>query len=172
MSAPDYFERLGLPRRFSVDPAAVEREYLARSRQLHPDFHQTGAAAEQRASLELTAALNEAYVTLRDPFRRADYLLKLLGGPTAQEEKNLDQAFLMEMMDLRERIEGAKAARQGLDAIEADLLARLDATAGEIGDTYSRFEGQPDKSPELVRVRQLLNAAKTIQSLLRDLRAD
>lgn len=172
----DYFERLGLPRRFSVDPDAVEREYLARSRELHPDFHQTGAAAEQRASLELTAALNEAYVTLRDPFRRADYLLRLLGGPTAQQEKNLDQAFLMEMMDLRERIEEARASRQGLDAIEADLTDRLAGIANQLAARFVLIEGQPDSAParadELVRVRRLLNAAKTMQSLLRDLRAD
>lgn len=171
----NYFERLGLPRRFSVDPAAVEREYLARSRELHPDFHHAGAAAEQRASLELTAALNEAYVTLRDPFRRAEYLLRLYGGPTAQEEKNLDQAFLMEMLELRERIGEAKAAGQGPGGIEDDLTARLTGVADQLAGHFARAEGLPDgpaRAAELVAVRHLLNAAKTIQSLLRDLRSE
>jgi molecular chaperone HscB len=159
-----HFERLGLPRRFSVDPAAVEREYLARSRQVHPDFHRLGPEAEQRASLELSAALNEAYLTLKDPFRRAEYLLGLLGGPTAQDEKNLDQVFLLEMMDLRERIEEAKSTRTGLDELERDLIGRLADLVTQLGD---RFDAS-----ERVVVRRLLNAAKTLQSLLRDLRAD
>jgi molecular chaperone HscB len=170
----DYFERLGLPRRFSVDPAVVEREYLARSRELHPDFHQTGSDAERRASLELTSALNEAYVTLRDPFRRAEYLMKLLGGPTAQQEKNLDQAFLTEMMELRERIEEAKASGQGVDELEADLTDRLADTANRLAGHFLRFEGLADAAPEraaeLLKVRRLLNASKTTQSLLRDVR--
>ena len=72
MSTPNHFERLGLPRRFSLSTAEVEREYLARSRAVHPDFHRLGAAGEERATTELSARLNEAYATLRDPFRRAN----------------------------------------------------------------------------------------------------
>ena len=34
-----HFDRLGLPRRFALDGAAVERQYLARSRAVHPDYH-------------------------------------------------------------------------------------------------------------------------------------
>jgi molecular chaperone HscB len=170
----ELFERLGLPRRFSVDPAVVEREYLARSRELHPDVHQIGSDVEQRASLELTAALNEAYVTLRDPFRRAEYLMKLLGGPTAQQEKNLDQAFLMEMMELRERIEEAKVSGHGIDELEADLSDRLADSANRLAAHFVRIEGISDAAPErvteLLNVRRILNAAKTIQSLLRDVR--
>ncbi len=64
----DYFDRLGLPRRFSLDAAELERAYLARSRAIHPDYHLAGSDAELAASLELSAAVNEAYNTLRDPF--------------------------------------------------------------------------------------------------------
>ena len=63
MEALSHFERLGLPRRFSLDPAQVEGNYLARSRELHPDYHHLGSTAQQRLSLEMSAALNEAYAT-------------------------------------------------------------------------------------------------------------
>lgn len=171
-----HFERLGLPRRFSVDASHIEREYLARSRAVHPDFHHLGTAAEQRESLESTAALNEAYLTLKDTFRRAEYLLGLFGGPTAQKEKNLDQAFLMEMMEYRERIEEAKAANGNLDAIEGELVGRLDALNGEVAARFRKLEESPLDTPaartESTAIRRLLNAAKTLQSLLRDLRFD
>src|SRR6478735_7752999 len=103
----DYYARLGLPRRFVVDAAALERAYLAHSRAVHPDYHAAGAAGDLAASTELSAAVNEAYNTLRDPFARADYLLGLLGGPPASQEKGVDAAFLAEVMDLRERVEDA-----------------------------------------------------------------
>jgi molecular chaperone HscB len=174
----DHFERLGLPRRFSVDPAAVEREYLARSRTVHPDFHSLGSLAEQRASLELTAALNEAYLTLKDPVRRAEYLLTLLGGPTAQQEKNLDQAFLMDMLDLRERIEGARASadRAGVAAIEAELSDLQAERMRQIAGLFDKLDGlpldHPDRTGLLTEIRRGLNAVRTIQSLLRDLQLD
>src|SRR4051794_17601998 len=97
----DPFEVLGLPRRFAVSADEVEARYLARSRQLHPDFHQLAPASEQRAALELTSVLNEAFATLRDPFKRAKALLALEGGPTAAERKEMAPAFLEEMLELR-----------------------------------------------------------------------
>lgn len=159
----DHFERLGLPRRFSVDIAAVEREYLSRSRDVHPDFHSLGTAAQQRSSLEATAALNEAYLTLKDPYRRADYLLGLLGGPSALEEKSLDQTFLMEMMEYRERQEEATTDRDR-EVLETELASRLD---GVLAGVAKEFDAT---APRLPWLRQQLNAAKTIASLLRDLR--
>ncbi|HEY2786704.1 MAG TPA: Fe-S protein assembly co-chaperone HscB [Fimbriiglobus sp.] len=157
----DAFERLGLPRRFSVDPVSVEREYLARSRESHPDYHATADAAGRQSSLEDTAALNEAYVTLTDPFRRADYLARLLGGTA---DKTQDQSFLMEMMETRERIEEIRAAGGSLVEIEGDLRSRLDTIAAGL---VAKFE-----KSDLAGVRKDLNAAKTIQSLLRDLSPD
>jgi molecular chaperone HscB len=169
---------LGLPRRFPVDPAAVEREYLARSRAVHPDFHRLGTSAEQRASLELSAALNEAYLTLKDPVRRLEYLLTIQGGPTAQQEKNLEQAFLMEMLDLRERIEQARASadRAGVAAIEGELTAmqadRVQQAAGLFDRLDELPQDHPDRTRLMAEIRRGLNAVKTIQTLLRDLRAD
>ena len=159
----DHFERLGLPRRFSVDASAIEREYLARSREVHPDFHSLGTAAQQRSSLEATAALNEAYLTLKDPYRRADYLLGLLGGPTAREEKSLDQAFLMEMMEYRERQEEATTDGER-STLESELSVRLDVVLAGVSKEFDAA------APRLAWIRQQLNAAKTIASLLRDLR--
>lgn len=174
----DHFERLGLPRRFSVDPAAVEREYLARSRAVHPDFHHAGTAAERRASLELSAALNEAYLTIKDPYRRAEYLLGLRGGPSAREEKNLDQTFLAEMLDLRERIEEVKASADpaALAAIEGELAGMRDDRMRAVAGQFDRYDGLPPDHPDRPRVltdiRRALNAVKTVQSLLRDVRPE
>ena len=109
--------------------------------------------------------------------RRAEYLLGLLGGPTGQQEKSLDQAFLMEMMEFRERIEGAKAGDPaGLDAIEAELTARnagqIEVIAGLFRKAEDLPEGDPQRAGLLVQARRTLNAVKTVRSLLRDLRLD
>jgi molecular chaperone HscB len=156
----DHFERLGLPRRFSLDPTALETAYLERSRAVHPDFHHQSSGGEQAASESLTAAVNEAYTTLRDPFRRAEHLLALLGGPTATEVKDIPPAFLMEMMDLREEIERADAAGKAIH--EADAKKRLDVIFAGLTPLFDRGE--------LVPIRKQLNAAKYLKGILRDLR--
>src|SRR3954454_8719783 len=125
MADMTHFERLGLPRRFRLDPAELERNYLARSREVHPDF--TG---DDPASLTESAALNEAYSTLRDPFRRAEYLLTVEGGPSAGDVKQMPPEFLEEMLDLRMRIEEVKDVRDPDRSdrlnLETQLLQRRD----------------------------------------------
>jgi len=168
----DHFERLGLPRRFDLEPAALERAYLAHSREVHPDFHQLGGSSQQRASLEAASAVNEAYATLRDPFRRAEYLLQREGGPSAAELKEMPAAFLEEMLDLRMVIEELKEG--GPDApelvrMEDQLEARRGGLLARVGETFGRLS-TADRAAGLKEVRQLLNAIKYIQGLLRDLR--
>jgi molecular chaperone HscB len=177
--APTHFERLGLPRRFDLDAAAIERNYLARSREMHPDYHQQSSTAQQRVSMEMTAALNDAYATLKNPFHRAEYLLSLEGGPTAAEHKEMAPAFLEEMLELRMEIEELRegsADSPGLREMEKQLRRRSDALVGDLGCKFAELAALPATDAKrrgvLVQVRQLLNAAKYVQGLLRDLRAD
>jgi len=161
-----YFEVLGLPQAFTLDAAALESNYLARSRELHPDFHQSGPASQQRASLELTATLNDAYTTLRDPFKRADYLLGLLDGPPAGALKEMAPSFLEEMLELRMEIEELRESRAeaGLAALDKQLQQRRAAIVADIAAAFA--------SNDLRGVRLWLNTARYLQGLLRDLRAD
>jgi molecular chaperone HscB len=173
--APTHFERLGLVRRFAIDPIKLERNYLARSRETHPDFHQ-----QTRASMELAAALNDAYGVLKQPFRRAEYLLELEGGPSAAEHKEMSAAFLEEMLDLRMEIEDLRESADPDSApwlaMEQQLVARGELLQAELARRFAQYETlPPDASGRfgvLVQIRQVLNAAKYIQGLLRDLRAD
>jgi len=179
MAEPTYFELLGLPRRFVLDPHEVEDNYLRRSREVHPDFHQLGTASEQRASLEMTAALNQAYSTLRDPFRRAEYLLEREGGPSAAEHREMSAAFLEEMLELRMQIEELRGAGDqsspGLDVLERQLQGRRDRLVADLAGRFAELEGTPpgaDRADGLRQLRELLNTARYLQGLLRDLRAD
>jgi len=175
----NHFERLGLPVGFAVSAVEIERNYLARSRAVHPDFHQMASVSEQRVSMELTAALNEAYATLRHPFRRAEYLMGLYHGPTASEHKEMAPAFLEEMLELRMEIEEIREAgpeSPGRTAMEQQLTKRQEGLVKELSANFIRLEALQQEAVRqrefLLKIRQILNAARYIQGLLRDLRAD
>jgi molecular chaperone HscB len=180
MPTPTYFELLGLPLRYALDAAEIERNYLARNRETHPDYHQQSSTAQQRVSMEMTAALNEAYAALKQPFRRAEYLLSLHGGSTAAEFKEMEPAFLEEMLELRMEIEELRhdgaADSPARMVMEQQLRQRNEKLASEIARRFAELETLPANTSQrksvLLQVRQLLNAAKYIQGLLRDLRAD
>lgn len=96
--AADPFDILGLDPAFDIDAAALQRAYLERSAALHPDHAGEDSGAE-------AAALNEAKRTLEDPERRAEALLRRLGGPARDQDRSLPPGFLQEIMTLREQIE-------------------------------------------------------------------
>jgi molecular chaperone HscB len=164
----NHFERLGLPRRFSIDEAALERAYLAQSRELHPDFHHGSTDAEQLAAITLTSELNAAYKTLKDPYQRAEYLLSLLGGPTPGQEKSQDPMFLMQMMETREQMDELRSAGGSLEGIESELLQQHDDMIANVATLF--VNAATLGANELLAIRKLLNNARTYQSLLRDLR--
>ena len=170
----DHFERLGLPRRFNLNAAEIERAYLARSREVHPDFFQMGGDIELRASMEMSAALNEAYAVLRDPFQRAEHLLQLEGGPSASEMKATPASFLEETLQLRMAIEEIREAgpdSPALLAMDKGLVDRREKLLNEVGRIFERLN-QEDRPVQLKEIRQILNVVKYVQGLRRDLNAD
>ncbi len=172
----DHFARLGLPRRFTLDADELERAYLAHSRAAHPDYHLAGATADLGASLELSAALNEAYTALRDPFYRAEHLLALSGGPSPAEHKQVPPAFLAEMLEAREEVEAARGNEARCRELESAFAARFDKLMAEVGPLFAALAALPEtdagRANLLTRTRATLNAAKYVRGLMRDLSAD
>ena len=176
----DHFTRLGLPRRFVLDAGEIERQYLARSRVVHPDYHAAGPSADLAASLDVSAALNGAYTTLRDPFTRAEYLLMLEGGPSAAEHKQMAPAFLAEMLEAREKLEEVRSGETPCSSAMFELAeefgTRYEGLMASVGKLFAELEALPpdDERRLAVRtgIRANLNAAKYVRGLVRDLNAD
>lgn len=172
-SEVNHFQRLGLRPTFKIGPNDLETAYLAWSRELHPDYFQLRPAQDQHLSLTLSAALNDAYQTLRDPFRRAEYLLHLAGGPTASQQRDMPPDFLEEVLELRMEIEEARESGGDPSAIEA-LRNRLESQRSAAMDAVERVFAPLDAGGSLDQAaladaRQTLNTVKYLDGLLREL---
>ena len=83
----DYFTFFGFPRKLDLDLAALEKEFYALSRRLHPDVFGKADDLERAWSLEQSSMLNDAYRTLKDPIRRTEYMLRLEGIELEEQSK-------------------------------------------------------------------------------------
>jgi molecular chaperone HscB len=110
----NHFRRLGIELSFDVNVEGLEQHYFAMQRQLHPDRFATGSAQERSLSQQQATAINDAYETLKEPLKRADYLVDLLGVDVLPEGCNLvnDQSLLLETMELREALAECETAEQ------------------------------------------------------------
>jgi molecular chaperone HscB len=166
-SRADRFQVLGVERRFAVDLAAVERRYKEMTRVLHPDRFARADARARRASLARSVQLNQAWRTLKDPVRRAEYLLELAGldvggelgptqpGPSGERQRvPVPQALLLEMLELREELAEARAAgaRERVAAMEAAVRTRRQAAMGIVATALEAADPEA-AAQQLVAVR-------------------
>ena len=163
---------MGLQRQFDLDEKALHEKFLALNRHAHPDYHVNESAAVQQLSLSVSATVNDAYRTLKDPATRAAYLLELLGGKSTTEDKSVPDGFLPTMMMMQEEIEDAKTTD------DPDALARLgqvlrtqhDGLIRRVSGLFAELE--PATACEAIRtgllneIRKQLNAVSYVRKLL------
>jgi molecular chaperone HscB len=130
----DHFTVLGVERRYDLDVAALEARYKELSRKLHPDRYARADPRARKAALQRTVQLNEAWRALKEPLKRAEYLLELGGVRIATDDGGARSggvaappALLMEILELREELGEARAA--GDDAKVARLGEAMRARA-------------------------------------------
>jgi len=110
MSTPNfqqsYFELFQLPVQFELNAADLGGRFRQLQAQMHPDRFVGKSQHEQRIAIQYSALVNQAYTTLRNPLQRALYLLELSGISNEQVAgERIDGGFLMEQMELREKLE-------------------------------------------------------------------
>src|SRR5581483_2208185 len=180
----DYFSFFGLPSKLGIDEAALEKEFYALSRQLHPDYFMNASEAERQASVERASRLNDAYRTLRDRTARAQYLLGLAGYKEA--EKKAPPDLLEEVFELNMQVEELKAAKrmgdeddlrearaaleEALDGLKGklnDIDARLFASFADWDAAVDRGAAEAGRQPALDRISELLSHRSYIRNLVR-----
>lgn len=119
----DHFALFGLPRRQALDELDLERMYREIQSKVHPDKHAHLADAEKRLAMQWATRVNEAYLTLKTPGKRAEYLLGLLGhDPQIERNTAMPAEFLMHQMELREAVVESRA---GGDVDDLERMHRL-----------------------------------------------
>ncbi|PAW94175.1 Fe-S protein assembly co-chaperone HscB [Mucilaginibacter sp. MD40] len=129
----NYFEFYDIPESFHPDAAHIKKQFYALSKQFHPDFHANADDEKQQEILELSTLNNKAYQTLSDPNKVLEYILKLHDLVSEGAKPQLPADFLMEMMDINERLMEIESAEQfgeisaEVAAIEGDMNQELNS---------------------------------------------
>jgi molecular chaperone HscB len=179
----DYFTVFGLPRKLTVDGAALQRRFYELSREHHPDFHQGAAPEQQAETLARSALVNRAYRALRDPLPRVEYLIALEEGREVREgatdKPRAPRELLQEMLEVQEALEEAKAEgmspaagerlREERARLEARHAAEADAIVGRAGEWDRLVEEGGDRKALLEWFKQRLATRAYLRTVIDDL---
>ncbi|MFA7269244.1 MAG: Fe-S protein assembly co-chaperone HscB [Sterolibacterium sp.] len=161
----DYFALFGMPRRFGLDTAELERLFRELQARVHPDRHVSLSEAEQRLAMQWSTQANEAYQTLRHPLKRAKYLLQLAGADVQLESNTtMPHEFLLRQMEWREAVEETRSAGD-IQALE-HLHRRIKQ---EMTEQYRKLEShldvERDHQAAVATVRQMMFQEKLLQDV-------
>lgn len=132
----NHFELFQLPTTFAVDQDALDAAYREVQGRVHPDRFVNATDAEKRVAMQWATRANEAYTTLRNPQKRAQYLCEI-NGVDLQTESNtaMPASFLMQQMEWREALEDARTAKDAgaLDELDAQVRRERKAMLEQVG---------------------------------------
>ncbi|MHC4976024.1 MAG: Fe-S protein assembly co-chaperone HscB [Planctomycetota bacterium] len=160
----DPFEQLGLERTFSLSPRRIRDAWRSLAVASHPDV--AGTDDNTHEVTRDAASLNDAMHTLKDPERRADTLVVLLGGPTREQDTSLPPEFLGQMMEVRESFEEAVRSQDtpGICRWTDWANQQRDDLLGAIGELFESHDQSPDEQA-LAQIRQALNKLRFIERM-------
>lgn len=173
----DYFEFFGLGRKLVINSDDLQKRFYELSRQWHPDRFSRRPAEEQSRSLEATSLLNDGYRTLKDPVKRAEYLLTEEGFPIGeQRSKDVPPELLEEVFELNMMLEELKAgddsARPQLEQARASFLTMRGGLDQDLLKLFNRYDASIEESETakqaLNEIRGILNRRRYIENLVRD----
>jgi molecular chaperone HscB len=166
----DYYDLLGLERRLTVSADDLQKRFYELSRQLHPDRFMRKSETERQYSLDASSLLNDAYRALKDPVKRAQYVLSQEGFDIGeQRSKDVPPELLEEVFELNMLMEemrsGGDSARSQLEAAEenfTNLLADVDHQLQALFEKYDQARSRD----VLAEIRGVLNRRKYILNLV------
>ena len=161
----NYFEFYDIPESFSPDVAFLKKKFYELSKEYHPDFYANESEEKQQEILELSTINNKAYQTLTNAAKRLEYILRqhelLVDGAKPQLPSN----FLMEMMDINERLMEVDDAQQ-LAAINNEVMEVDDDINDQLNKLTSDYHTLDDTAKES-RLNEILDLYYRQKYLLR-----
>lgn len=166
----NYFALFQLPVQFPLDGAVLSARYRDLQRVIHPDRHAHASDQEKRLAQQHATLINDAYHTLRDDLKRAQYLLRLKGGDPGQRQVH-DPEFLMEQIELREELTGIEQVRDSgrLDALFKHIRQLENNCKQALLDAFAapdRLEQASDAVVKWQFIRKLAEEAESLEERL------
>ncbi|OMH31831.1 Fe-S protein assembly co-chaperone HscB [Motiliproteus sp. MSK22-1] len=158
----NFFVLFDLAESFHLDLHQLSERYRNLQKEVHPDRYAHASEREQMLAVQYAAHLNEALNTLKVPLKRAQYLLKLRGRELSPEAGGpIDPLFLMQQMELRERLEAASQhpdPESELEQLQAEVEGSWDDLLNQFVQALeSDSEQGLDQATESVRKLQFLD---------------
>jgi molecular chaperone HscB len=155
----NHFQLFHVPKRYNVNEHQLDTKYKQLQMLLHPDRFENKSEVERKLSAVQSSLVTHAYQTLKNPKLRAEYLLSLEGQKV--DESDVDQMFLMEVMEMNEILNEEEVSQSQLKQYMRENEAMKEQVGKEFSDSmlnkdYVNARKSAAKLNYLVRIRDTI----------------
>ena len=177
-----YFDILGVP--VAAGEQTLGQKFRELSRKYHPDRWATANAQTQTDALDASALINDAYRTLKDPFSRAEYLLRRERGTTPDDTKNANkppQDLFAQVLELQEALmeyqearlddddETMTRLRPQLEEAKTDFQAAYDDLQSSLFPLFEKWDRNENRAAVLDGLAQIAGTRGYLRRVLANL---
>ncbi|XP_043279686.1 iron-sulfur cluster co-chaperone protein HscB [Venturia canescens] len=132
----NYFQIIGIQESYDLDSKDLHKKYRDLQNILHPDRFNNKTEKEKHISENISSLINKAYNTLSHPLSRGLYILRLKNMTIPEGTTNLNPEFLMEIMELNEKVEEASRDKEKIVQLMDQNNAVLDKLSQEVSAAF------------------------------------
>ena len=155
----NYFEIFNLSAQYNLNLTQLEEGYKAILKNIHPDRFINASDNEKNLAMIKSTQVNDAYQTLKNPIKRAQYILDL---NQIKPDKALGNDFLMQQMEYEETLEDLND-KKGLDAFKLEIDTKLSSELGCIENNIDHKSDLIEASYHLLKATFLAKLAEKIK---------
>ena len=157
----NYFDIFGIPITLKVDKSILAKKYFELQREFHPDFYTQSDESEQQAALEQSAQINKGLKVLQQQDATIQYVLQLRGLVSEDEKYSLPPDFLMEMMELNEKLE-----EQNPESFTKEVAQLEDTLFEEVKEIIENYDNNSISGEKLEKLKEYYFKKKYLQRIL------
>ena len=164
----NYFELYGLPVLMKVNASEIKQKFYELSRQYHPDFHIKSLQEQQADILQKSADVNKAYKIFQNPDDIIKYVLQIKKLIHDEEKYELDPDFLMEVMEINERLMELESGSdtEALDQTVLKTKELLNKIYADVEPIIENYKEGITTEKELLQVKSYYYKKKYLQRIL------
>src|SRR3954454_19261952 len=150
-SPRNFYDFFGIERKLDLDESDLQKRFYQLSREWHPDRFSRKGPEESARAMENTAVINDGYRTLRDPVKRAEYLLTEEGFPIGeQRSKDVPPELLEEVFELNMALEemrgGDESARPQLEEAKGKFMSMRTEIDSQLKSLFATYDASESES--------------------------
>jgi molecular chaperone HscB len=165
----NYFEIFGIPLQLKVDKKELPKKFFELSRKFHPDFYANATPSEQNKALEITANLNKAFKTFQHPDDTIKYVLQLKGLLEEEEKYQLPPDFLMEVLEINEKLMDAEDDPELKSDLQSEILDLQAEIYDPVKGIVEHYQDGVTTEQELLRVKEYYYKKKYLHRIQQQL---